>query len=204
MLSCKPYRQLRLAKYSISNICIRLASTRTWHRSDLHKDGKIPTRFPTKFNPVRSAVKPGIILPKGLKYNPAPSSPTPYETPAAFLPPSDTRKIVKDAKQYNVETMPPLSEEVPAQKQQYHLTMADFVEIQRLRYEDPDKWTRKALAKKFKCSLYTISIASRPHPERDTEMSRRLEVIKSIWDTRRSRARVNRQRRRKLWLRDAL
>jgi hypothetical protein len=204
MLSCKPQRQFALSCQSVSKICIRFAgSTRTTHRSDLHKDGKIPTRFPTKFNPIRSAVKPGIILPKGLVYNPTPSPPTPYETPAAFLPKNDMRKVVKDAKDYNVDSMPRLSEE-PAEPSNYHLSEADFIEIQRLRHEDPSKWTRSALAEKFKCSPYVISLASTPHPDRDAEMQRRLGVIKSIWDTKRSRARTDRQRRKQYWLRDAL
>lgn len=147
-------------------------------------------------------MNPGIMLPKGLVYNPTPSPPTPYETPAAFLPKTDKRKVVKDAKDYNVDTMPQLSEE-PKEPPKYHLTEADFIEIQRLRHENPDKWTLKALAEKFDCSTYVISIASTPHPDRDAEMQRRLEIIKGIWDEKRTRARRDRQRRKAYWLRDA-
>lgn len=159
------------------------------------------TRFPTQFNAVRSASNPRIQLPKGLAYNPAPSAPSPYDTPAAFLPEGDRRQIKKDAEPYeDVENMPAL---ISKWKKSYNLTESDMIEIQRLRKENPQKWTRKALAKKFNCSPFFISIASKPHPKRQKEMDRRLEFIQSLWNESRTRARRDRKRRRDLWLRDA-
>ncbi|CAN6667255.1 large ribosomal subunit protein mL58 [Trichomonascus vanleenenianus] len=169
-----------------------------------HASGKarseIPTRFPTKFNPVRSAYNPKIQLPKGLVHNPAPAAPSPYYTPAAFLPKSDNRKVVYGAEKYPVEDIPSLR---TPQDKEYNLTEEDMIKIQELRQSDPEKWTRKALAKEFNCSEFFISIASKPSPERQKEMDRRLDVIKSLWTETRIRTRRERHRRRQQALRDA-
>uniref|UniRef100_A0A060T6R9 ARAD1C22462p n=1 Tax=Blastobotrys adeninivorans TaxID=409370 RepID=A0A060T6R9_BLAAD len=167
-------------------------------RSYSHKGAT--SRFPTKFNPVRSASNPKIQLPKGkLVYNPAPSAPNPYNTPAAFLPKDSSRKVKYDDKAYSVEDMPLLQPE-PSKK--YHLTEEDVIKIQELRNSDPEKWTRRALAKEFNCSEFFISLASEPRQDQKEEMDRRLQVIKSLWTENRARERRNRQRRRELWLRD--
>ncbi|KAA8904293.1 hypothetical protein TRICI_005519 [Trichomonascus ciferrii] len=188
---------VRSSLHSIKGV--RFASNKAKPLNKARKE--IPTRFPTQFNPVRSASNPRIQLPKGLVYNPAPAAPTPYDTPAAFLPENDKRQIRKDAQPYDdVKYMPPLT---PRQRKQYNLTEEDMIEIQRLRKEDPEKWTRKALAEKFNCSEFFISIASTPHPDRQKEMDRRLDVIKSLWNESRYRARRDRERRKQLWLRDA-
>lgn len=96
--------------------------------------------------------------------------------------------------------MPLLTE--PAQKN-YNLSADDIAEIQRLRLEDPEQWTRKALAKKFNCSPFFVSMVSKPASERQAEMDRRLEIIKAGWTEHRTNARSDRVRRRALWARDA-
>jgi hypothetical protein len=159
----------------------------------------VATRFPTMFNPIRSASNPRIQLPKGLVYNPAPSVPSPYNTPAAFLPKNADRKVMHEKDPYEVENMPLLQQ---IQQKNYHLTDKDVIEIQKLRQEDPEKWTRKSLAEKFGCSEFFISIASKPLPEHQAEMDRRLKVIKGRWSQKRIVTRRDRQRRRELWLRD--
>lgn len=169
--------------------------------SSFAKKKDVPTPFPTSYHPVRSANKTKIQLPEGVVYNPPSSAPTPYQTPAAFLPENDARKTaVWNTIQHNTETMPPLTK--PAEKQ-YNLSPEEIAEIQRLRLEDPDVWTRKALAKKFNCSPFFISIVSKPAVERQAEMDRRLNIIQSGWTDHRANARKDRARRRKLWLRDA-
>lgn len=163
------------------------------------KRAEIPTRFPTVFNPVRSAAKPHIKLPKGLVYNPSPAPLSVYDTAAIFLPESDRRIVRHEDKAYPVELMPALSE---IKDKKYHLTEKDVIEIQKLRLEDPEKWTKKALAAKFDCSELMVSIASKPAPERVTEMNRRLDIIRDIWSPARARARGDRKRRQEIWKRD--
>lgn len=160
----------------------------------------VKTRFPTKYNPVRSAYKQKILLPEGLVYNPSPAAPSAWETPAAFLPKSDTRTVRKDEQPFNLSNMPILNAQA-----QYtsHLTEADAVEIQRLRNEEPEKWTRKALATKFGVSEHVIGILSKSSTARSQEMDSRLQTIKEIWNDKRARARDHRRRRKAFWLRDA-
>ncbi|PRT53461.1 54S ribosomal protein L20, mitochondrial [Wickerhamiella sorbophila] len=172
----------------------RLYSTARAHKTP------VKTRFPTKYNPVRSAYKQKILLPEGLVYNPSPAAPTAWETPAAFVPKSDKRTVLKDAKPYDIANMPALK--TPAEKTT-NLTEADAIEIQRLRNEEPEKWTRKALASKYSVSEHVIGILSKPNAERAQEMNSRLATIKSIWNDKRTRAREHRQRRKAFWLRDA-
>ncbi|ANB15688.1 mitochondrial 54S ribosomal protein YmL20 [Sugiyamaella lignohabitans] len=160
----------------------------------------IPTRFPTLYNPKRSASNNKIQLPIGLVYNPAPAAPSPYETPAAFLPKEDKRTVVVNSEEFPVDKIPALKE--PLEKK-YNLTEKDLIEIHNLRTSDPNKWTRRALAEKFSCSEFMISVASKPNPEYKKEMDERLETIKESWSPRRARARNDRQRRKRLWIRDA-
>lgn len=157
------------------------------------------TRFPTKYNAVRSAWKQKILTPEGVSENPSPAAPSAYETPNAFIPKSDTRVYKKEQK-WDVESMPVAS---PLPRRTYHLTDKDFIEIQRLRDSEPEKWTRKALAEKFGVSEFVIGLASRPNEARDAEMQERLATIKEMWTDKRARARNHRQRRKEFWLRDA-
>lgn len=169
--------------------------------SSFSKKKDVPKPFPTSFHPVRSANKTKIQLPEGVVYNPPSSAPTPYQTPSAFLPSSDARRNAPWNQQpQDIECMPPLVE--PTQKS-YNLTEADIAEIQRLRLEDPEQWTRKVLSKKFNCSPFFISMVSNPASERQVEMDRRLGIIKSGWTDHRANARKDRVRRKQLWLRDA-
>lgn len=177
--------------------------TKLQHRlvSSFTKKKDVPTPFPTTFHPVRSANKTKIQLPQGVVYNPPSSAPTPYLTPSAFLPATDARKnAVWNQLKHDTQAMPALVE--PAQKN-YNLSAQDIAEIQNLRLQDPEKWNRKALAQKFNCSPFFISIVSKPATERQEEMDRRLGIIKSGWTDHRVNSRKDRVRRRNLWLRDA-
>ncbi|GMM49838.1 mitochondrial 54S ribosomal protein YmL20 [Starmerella bacillaris] len=160
------------------------------------------TRFPTKYNPDRSAFKQKIILPPGVSYNPAPAAPTPLETPAAFLPPQElkARTFLKDSNKFNTSNMPQISE---SPKRTYHLTDEDAAEIAALRQSDPYKWTRKNLAAKYNVSEMVIGMLSTPNEEHSQEMDRRLDIIQSQWNDKRARARDHRKLRKMYWLRDA-
>lgn len=168
--------------------------------SSFAKKKDVPVPFPTKFHPTRSANHANIKLPSGVVHNPPAAAPTPYQTPSAFLPADDVRRTaVWNTQSHDVANMPALSENT---EKQYHLTEAEIAEIQKLRLEDPAKWTRKALAKKFNCSPLFVSMVSKPDAARDAEMQQRLDIIKGNWTEHRKEARRDRSRRREYWLRD--
>jgi hypothetical protein len=138
-------------------------------------------------------------------FNPPPSAPSVYHTPSMFLPKHDRRRELLSkfsthpaAKQQNAESkLPPALKE--PYKKKYHLTPEDLVEIRRLRAEDPVKWSREKLAKKFDCSGLFIGIvctSSLEHRERERQL---LEDVKSKWGRRRREAREDRSRRRATW-----
>jgi hypothetical protein len=87
-------------------------------------------------------------------------------------------------------------------EKKYHLTEADISEIKRLRAEDPRTWTREALAEKFNCSQFFISIAAK-NESAGLEHERRMDEVKKRWGPGRSLARHERGRRKQLWGRDA-
>ncbi len=157
------------------------------------------TEIPNKFNRVRSSYNLRPNLPGGLAYIPPPSAPPPSQTPSVFLPESDPRKHSNLQTQYDIENMPALNE---LREKKYHLTDADAEEIRRLRAEDPVKWTRKALSKKFGCSPLFISLCSSASPDQLIKMNQRVEFIKEGWSERKKEASELRKRRREIWNRD--
>ncbi|KAI4121825.1 MAG: hypothetical protein LQ338_006157 [Usnochroma carphineum] len=140
-------------------------------------------------------------------FNPPSSSPSPYQTPPAFLPPSDPRRFLltqahEHANPYaqpNKRLPPPISKPVD---KKYHLKEDEIAEIHRLRQEDPFTWSRKKLAQKFDCSEFFVAMICEVSPERKAQQQRALDEIKARWGNRRRHAREDRQKRRVLWGRD--
>ncbi|KAL8729188.1 MAG: hypothetical protein Q9166_004927 [cf. Caloplaca sp. 2 TL-2023] len=140
-------------------------------------------------------------------FNPPSSSPSPYQTPAAFLPPSDPRRSLlaqshEHANPYaqpNKRLPPPIQK--PADKR-YHLQEHEIAEIRRLREKDPFTWSRKKLAQKFDCSEFFVAMICEASPERKQQQQQVLDDIKARWGSRRRYAREDRQKRRVLWGRD--
>ncbi|KAL8800212.1 MAG: hypothetical protein Q9182_005334 [Xanthomendoza sp. 2 TL-2023] len=140
-------------------------------------------------------------------FNPPSSSPSSYQTPAAFLPPSDPRRSLlaqshEHANPYaqpNKRLPPPIKK--PMEKK-YHLKEADIAEIRQLRQKDPITWSRKKLAQKFDCSEFFVSMVCEASPERRQQQQMALDDIKARWGNRRRYAREDRQKRRTLWARD--
>ncbi|RMD41017.1 hypothetical protein DV735_g4132, partial [Chaetothyriales sp. CBS 134920] len=135
-------------------------------------------------------------------YNPPPSMPNVYHTPAIFLPKDDKRRALQSTTLPNVApetgtvaTQTPLPPGVlppPVRKpyeKKYHLTDAQVEEIRRLAQEDPAKWTRTTLSKKFECSPFFITMI--------------FQAVKSHWGVKRRTAREDRQIRKERWFRDA-
>lgn len=198
VMNCNTFKQ--------ATVCRNISGARLVSSFSKKKD--VPTPFPTKYHPTRSANNSNIQLPAGVVHNPPSAAPSPFQTPAAFLPANDPRRQVvwnqaqKDLQEgrINIENMPALSSET--HKKEYHLTAEDVAKIQKLRLEDPEKWTRKALAAEFKCSPFFISMVSKPDAGRMEEMNKRLETIKGEWTQHRKDSRRDRSRRREFWLKD--
>ncbi|KAI4234113.1 MAG: hypothetical protein L6R40_006878 [Gallowayella cf. fulva] len=140
-------------------------------------------------------------------FNPPSSSPSPYQTPAAFLPPSDPRRSLlaqshKHANPYaqTNKRLPP-SIKKPTEKK-YHLKEQEIAEIRRLREEDPITWSRRKLAQKFDCSEFFVAMICEASPEKKQQEQMALDDIKARWGNRRRHAREDREKRRILWGRD--
>ena len=74
-------------------------------------------------------------------------------------------------------------------------------EIVKLRQGDPEKYSRKKLAQMYNVSPLFISLVSSVPQKRKDEMDKRLSNIKSHWNSRRTIARDDRQKRKSLWYR---
>jgi hypothetical protein len=151
-------------------------------------------------------------------FNPPSSAPNVYHTPQKFLPKSDPRRKLHSLAPVSSATPPstratssPSTLETPVQSlrpvrklhgKKYHLGQEEINEIQRLRAEDPRKWTRIALAEKFECSQFFVSLCC-SSPIMAKENEDRLQAIKSKWGRKKTEAREDRQTRKRLWGRDA-
>lgn len=174
------------------------------HESSARRTTK---RLRVKPNPSFTPPITADQLQQHVVFNPPSSAPSPYQTPAAFLPPSDPRRSLltqahEHANPYaqpNKRLPPPI--EKPEEKR-YHLKEEEITEIHRLRKEDPFTWSRKKLAQKFNCSEFFVAMICEASPERKAQQQRALDEIKARWGNRRRHAREDRQKRRALWGRD--
>ncbi|CAI4046779.1 hypothetical protein SUVZ_11G2940 [Saccharomyces uvarum] len=141
----------------------------------------------------------------GMHYQPSESIATgsinSETVPRSFMPTNDPRREfemparVAPAKQCpNV-----LVSKSTVNGKTYHLGPQEVEEIQRLRQENPLKYTRKVLAAKFGVSPLFVSLISKPNGQRAQEMDRRLQEIQSRWKDKRCVAREDRKRRKLLW-----
>lgn len=128
-------------------------------------------------------------------FNPPSSSPSPYQTPPAFLPPHDPRRALLAQSHYHANPyinpankLPPLARRVQKEKK-HHLKPEDMEEIRRLRREDPIKWTRKTLSEKFECSQFFVGLIAEATPEKKQLERDGLETVKRTWGKKRKAAR---------------
>lgn len=169
---------------------------------------------PTIYNTKSSASNPkGYMkakVPGGLYFQPAQSSPTGSinsETyPASFLPKTDSRRTLIEELRSQDKLKGDYAPSVLTSKstmgdKTYHLKPSDVAEIQRLRSENPEVYTRKALAQQFNVSPLFISMVSSASTQRKQEMASRLDQIKSQWHDKRRTARSDRIKRKQYWYR---
>ncbi|KAL8823402.1 MAG: hypothetical protein Q9191_005887 [Dirinaria sp. TL-2023a] len=188
--------------FSSSTALFRQASRR--HESTARRTTK---KLRTKPDPSFTASLSPSQIRDHIVFNPPASAPSPYQTPAAFLPPNDPRRELlsqshQHANPYNdpARDLPPAIRQ-PAEKA-YHLREQDIEEIRRLRTQDPNKWTQNKLAKQFECAPFFIGMVCRAPKERVERQKAALEQVKEKWGRKRREAREDRQKRRELWGRD--
>ena len=183
------------------------------HKSTFRRTRKaLRVKPDPSFAPSKTETQDHII------FNPPSSAPNVYHTPQKFLPKSDPRRKLHTLAPTSTSTpasTPPTSSpsaaRSPIQKlkpvrppyeKKYHLGQAEIEEIRRLRAEDPKKWTRVALAEKFECSNFFVSLCC-SSPIMAKENEEKLAETKRKWGRRKTEAREDRQTRKGLWGRDA-
>lgn len=147
-------------------------------------------------------------------FNPPASAPSIYHTPFKFLPKDDERRKLMATRRGGTTpsilpasstTLPPVLGKV--REKRYHLTEADVEEIRRLKREDPAKWNRGALARKFDCSELFVKMVCESakiptDPQRREEHVKAVEAVQARWGRKRRTAKEDRTRRRESWGRD--
>lgn len=158
---------------------------------------------------VQSPLSPGAAA--TILYNPPASAPSVYQTPLKFLPKSDPRRVLNISSMFSAADSKAASAAspgatAPAVKgrfkptERYHLSEADVAEMRRLRAEDPTQWSVLALASKFECSPVFVMLATKrtAGEAHKTAQRERLEAVKERWGPIRTKARVERTKRREM------
>ena len=97
---------------------------------------------------------------------------------------------------------PPTATVGGGQNKKYHLGAAEVAEMRRLRETDPKTWTLNRLAEKFGCSWFFARLVAK-NDQAGREHSEQLEQVKAKWGRGRRLARMDRDKRKALWGRDA-
>jgi len=160
--------------------------------------------------------------PDRIVFNPPASAASVYHTPFKFLPKSDPRRRANLNSLFASSTtlssapstdgapvaaaaapaLPPVAPHgVPHDALgRKHLRQADVDEMRRLRGEDPLEWSVLALARRFECSPVFVMQAVRAAPEHRAAMRQKLDEVKKRWGPIRTKARVDRRKRKEmLW-----
>ncbi|ROT41429.1 hypothetical protein SODALDRAFT_271197 [Sodiomyces alkalinus F11] len=162
-------------------------------------------------------------------FNPPAAEPSVHHTPQKFLPKSDPRRkhadlaalfaspyaapgTVPSSSSTTTTTttadadagLPPALDFPSRNNPRYHLTREDVAEIRRLRAEDPARWSVNRLAKKFDCSEVFITICTPAPRDHKENLERKLEAVKRRWGAIRTKARVERAKRKDMLFRGEL
>ncbi|EJS42845.1 mrpl20p [Saccharomyces arboricola H-6] len=121
--------------------------------------------------------------------------------PRSFMPATDPRRVYEMPAQGAEAKQCPnvLVSKSTVNAKTYHLGPQEIEEIERLRHENPQKYTRKFLAAKFGVSPLFVSLVSKPSDKQVQVMEGRLQEIQSRWKDKRRVAREDRKRRKLLW-----
>ncbi|KAG9302689.1 hypothetical protein G9A89_005163 [Geosiphon pyriformis] len=96
-----------------------------------------------------------------------------------------------------ISELPPAIKPIPIKR--YHITEQEVLEMQKLREENPQRWTRKALADKFDCSPFFVGIAAPTSEELQERLQARQQRRAENYSHRRKHYAKLRQLRRKMW-----
>ncbi|KAF2450051.1 hypothetical protein P171DRAFT_405757 [Karstenula rhodostoma CBS 690.94] len=200
-----------------------LPRIQTRHESTTRRHKKLLTvQQAPSYTPTRP--EPTLI------FNPPSSAPSAYHTPLKFLPQNDKRRALyasflstSTQRAHRTATSPVAAPGTPLSassflpptpsahlpppvrqpyEKKYHLTDVDIKEIQRLRAEDPDRWTRVRLAEKFGCSQFFVGMVAKNGVKAE-KVAREHDRARGRWGEMRREARHERERRKELWGRDA-
>jgi hypothetical protein len=135
-------------------------------------------------------------------FNPPSSAPSINHTPSIFFPKEDKRKQLFAATTAKTPStrLPPVIPTFKPIGVKHHLNESDIAEIQRLRTQDPFKWTAAKLARKFNCSMFFVKMCCEASKERKEYERKRLEALRARWGPKRTRAREDMLRRKELAL----
>ena len=164
-------------------------------------------RLRTKPDPSFTASIAPSQLRDHIIFNPPSSAPSPYQTPAIFLPINDPRRALRSQPHEHANPPKDPDERLPpqvliTQPKKYNVEPKDILEIRRLRDLDPYKHSRIKLAKQFGCTPYFVGMVAPSSKEKKDHEEKHLEQIKSRWGKKRTQAREDRKTRRELWGRD--
>lgn len=98
------------------------------------------------------------------------------------------------------DRMPPALKRI--QEKKYHVTPEQVAEMQRLRNEDPSRWTIDRLAAEYECSTHFVRICAKNETAGKAH-GERLVLTQNRWGRKKTLARQDRRRRKDLWGRDA-
>ena len=202
------YRPRLIASFKLPFLCPRLHAPclpqtfRRYESTARRTTKKLRVKPDTSFQPISPSHLNDHVI-----FNPPSSAPSPYHTPPAFLPVNDPRRTLlsQSFAQNNPYNDPSKNLPPPLRKpseRKYHLKPEDFEEIRRLRAEDPFKWNRISLAKRFDCSQSFIGMVAQASKERIESERARIDKIKQRWGGRKRNAMEDRKKRSALWAMD--
>ncbi|KZW00915.1 hypothetical protein EXIGLDRAFT_111959 [Exidia glandulosa HHB12029] len=152
-----------------------------------------PPRFPDPLENVKGVeVAPNLTF----FHRPPPSMPTPESLTTAPASPL-LRRPARTPRQ-PPQLPPPVSGKLPEQKK-YHLTAEQINEIRRLRAEDPVKYSRSALAKRFDTTSWFVATVSKVPKERKKVLDAAVVKQREGWGELKRLAVDVRKKRREFW-----
>lgn len=186
------------------NQCLLSFSTSACRQQESYRR----TKQKLNIQPDASFLPSGKIQPDHIIFNPPSSAPSVLHTPLIFLPKDDKRKalLLKSAAKFPTPSkLPPVIKKFKPLEEgiRHHLKEADIAEIQRLRLEDPDKWTARKLGVKFNCSTFFVAMCCRAPSEKLERDKEKFEAMTARWGPKRTKAREDRWKRMELAVRGA-
>ncbi|KAI9146070.1 mitochondrial ribosomal protein subunit L20-domain-containing protein [Paraphysoderma sedebokerense] len=146
---------------------------------------------------------PAVIPPNPTKLKPSKTSKIP--PPMYVLPDGSTfhsrfhPSLHPEKVEISPDDLPPLSHPISPIRGSKHLAKEDIEQIRQLRSSDPDTWTVRKLAEKFKCSPIFVSIVAKCPEDRVKKLAEERQAKWERLSEETKREIKDRERRRLLW-----